>query len=66
MPRIRSRLCSCGLMDSQGKLNIRQTQKIVDFAGDMEVIFHRAIDMCKNRQEVIDILISLGIFKMLT
>jgi len=53
-------------MDSQGKLNIRQTQKIVDFAGDMEVIFHRAIDMCKNRQEVIDILISLGIFKMLT
>ncbi|MGN5731988.1 copper homeostasis protein CutC [Arthrobacter psychrochitiniphilus] len=53
------------LMDG-GALDIGATTRLVAAAGELEVTFHRAIDVCPNPLELLDGLIELGIGRVLT
>lgn len=55
-----------GLLDAQGNIDIMRTKALVDLARPMEVCFHRAFDMAAEPFKSLEILIELGIDRVLT
>lgn len=55
-----------GFLNSDGTIDIERTKILADIAGDKEKVFHRAIDVVPNWKETLDILIDIGITRVLT
>lgn len=49
-----------------GALDVEATARMVAAAGELDVTFHRAIDVCPNPLELLDGLIELGVSRVLT
>ena len=55
-----------GALTKDGQLDVEMMKELIDSAGDMNVIMHRAFDVCKNPFETLERAISLGIHTILT
>ena len=55
-----------GLLNNDGSLDIANTKVLVEIARPMEVTFHRAFDRCKSPLETMELLIDIGIDRILT
>ncbi|GKU27036.1 copper homeostasis protein CutC [Clostridium folliculivorans] len=55
-----------GILKEDGRIDVDRCKRIVELAGDKEVIFHRAIDVVPDVFEALDILIDLGVKRVLT
>ena len=55
-----------GILQKDGKVNIAQTQALVDLAKPMKVTFHRAIDMTPDYLEALENIIETGCNRILT
>ncbi|MBR3840045.1 MAG: copper homeostasis protein CutC [Erysipelotrichales bacterium] len=57
-----------GCLDENGKINIEQCREIIKIVKyyDKEVVFHRAYDFLKDPYEGMEILINLGVDRVLT
>ncbi len=55
-----------GALDSQRKINTEPTKRMLEWAGYMDVTFHRAFDDVPNHFEALDTLRDLGIQRVLT
>lgn len=55
-----------GALTKDGQLDVEMMKELIDSAGDMNVIMHRAFDVCKNPFKTLERAISLGIHTILT
>ena len=55
-----------GALTSEGKVNVKLMKKVMTLCVDTPVTFHRAFDLCENKEEALEELISLGIKRVLT
>lgn len=55
-----------GILKPDGKVDRDRMAKIVDSASPMEITFHRAIDMTPDPIRTMDVLVELGINRVLT
>ena len=55
-----------GCLTAEGNVDIPAMKMLMNAVGDMNVTFHRAFDMCKNPQEALEQIISLGCSRILT
>lgn len=55
-----------GALTREGELDIAVCQRLVKAAGDMNITFHRAFDVCSNPDEAIEQIIALGCNRLLT
>ncbi|WP_462281032.1 copper homeostasis protein CutC [Salinivirga cyanobacteriivorans] len=55
-----------GFLKSDGEIDIKRTKEIVSFAGNMEVTFHRAFDMCSDPFKALEQFIDIGVTRILT
>ena len=55
-----------GFLNSDGTINIERTKILAEIAKGKETVFHRAIDVVPNWKEALDILIDIGISRVLT
>lgn len=55
-----------GILKEDGSVDIERCRRIIDLAGDIEVVFHRAFDVVPDTFEALDILTDLGIKRILT
>ncbi|MCI4667423.1 MAG: copper homeostasis protein CutC [Bacteroidia bacterium] len=55
-----------GFLTANGEIDLNRTEEIISLAGQMEVTFHRAIDMCANPMQAIRKLADLGIKRILS
>lgn len=55
-----------GLLNSDGSIDVSRCSRLVEAAFPMEVTFHRAFDRCKNPQEALEQIISMGCQRVLT
>lgn len=57
-----------GCLTSDGEIDVKQTKEIVDIikSFNKEVVFHRAFDCVKNVDKAMNILIELGVDRVLT
>jgi len=55
-----------GMLSPDGAVNVEQTRQLVDLAGPLSTTFHRAFDMCADPFAALEVLISLGIDRVLT
>ncbi len=55
-----------GCLDEEGNVNMDVMRILVAEAGDMNITFHRAFDMCRNPRRALEDLIDLGIDHVLT
>lgn len=55
-----------GFLTKDLTLDYEKAKKIVDISGQMKVVFHRAIDICVDRDKAIESLIEIGCDKILT
>ncbi len=55
-----------GCLDEEGNVNIEVMKILIAEAGDMNITFHRAFDMCRNPRRALEDLIDLGIDRVLT
>lgn len=55
-----------GILNSDGSLNMKAMDELMEEAGDMSVTLHRAFDVCRDPYEALDQAISLGINTILT
>ncbi len=55
-----------GCLDEEGNVNMDVMRILVAEAGDMNITFHRAFDMCRNPRRALEDLIDLGINHVLT
>ena len=55
-----------GFLDSNHNVDMQQTKEIVSLAGDMEVTFHRAFDICNNPLQNLERVIDCGCTRILT
>ncbi len=55
-----------GCLDENGNVNMEVMEILVEAAGDMNITFHRAFDMCRNPRRALEDLIELGIHRVLT
>lgn len=57
-----------GCLNEDGSIHIEQTKQIIDMIQKKgkEIVFHRAFDCVSNPQQAIEILISLGVDRILT
>lgn len=55
-----------GILETDGTLDVKRMQELIDIAGDTDVALHRAFDVCRNPQEVLEQAVSLGIKTILT
>jgi copper homeostasis protein len=56
----------CGVLKSDGSIDIERMHEVVELCGNMDLTFHRAFDMCKDPFKAIDDLKSCGIKRVLT
>ena len=55
-----------GFLDNNLDVDISKTKEIVDLAGEMEVTFHRAFDICNNPMQNLERVIDCGCSRILT
>lgn len=55
-----------GALTAEGDIDKDACKRLIDTADGMSVTFHRAFDMCRNPQEALEELISLGCDRVLT
>lgn len=55
-----------GMLNPDGTLNMEGMKQLLEVAGTMEVTLHRAFDMCKKPEEVLEQAVSFGICNILT
>lgn len=55
-----------GVLNSSNRIDSIRTQSLVDVAGDLPVTFHRAFDRTPDRFDSLEMLIDLGISRVLT
>ena len=55
-----------GCLTAEGEVDMPAMKKLMNAVGDMNVTFHRAFDMCRNPQEALEQIISLGCTRILT
>lgn len=55
-----------GLLTTYGEIDSKRTAELVSMAQPLEVCFHRAFDMVENAAEALEILIELGVDRVLT
>ncbi len=55
-----------GCLDENGDVNMEVMRILVEAAGDMNITFHRAFDMCRNPRRALEDIIDLGIHRILT
>ena len=55
-----------GALTKEGELDVEMMKELIDSAGDMKVVMHRAFDVCKNPFETLEKAITLGIDTILT
>ena len=55
-----------GCLKEDGSLDLERMKRLVDLAGDMEITLHRAFDVCRDPEKVLEQTISLGIGTILT
>lgn len=55
-----------GILTEDGKVDIERNKRLIEIAGDKEVIFHRAFDAIPDPFEALEILIDMGIKRILT
>src|SRR5678815_2158040 len=55
-----------GLLNDDGKIDIKRTAAVIDIAYPMGVTFHRAFDRCRDAFEALEQLIQIGCERILT
>ncbi|GAB1373651.1 copper homeostasis protein CutC [Bacteroidales bacterium] len=55
-----------GFLDRDGNVDKERLREIVEIAGEMEVVFHRAFDRCRDWEEALEDIISCGCKRILT
>jgi copper homeostasis protein len=59
-----------GCLDDKGNINVSQTKEVIDavksYGKGKEVVFHRAFDCVSDPYEAVEILINLGVHRILT
>lgn len=55
-----------GCLDERGELATEPMKRLIDAAGDMPVVCHRAFDACRSPEQALDTLCELGIRRVLT
>lgn len=55
-----------GILHKDGQIDIERTQRMIEVAGDMDFIYHRAFDCVPNPEEALLLLKSLGVKRILT
>jgi len=55
-----------GVLNTSNRVDAIRTQSLVDAAGDLPVTFHRAFDRISDRIDALDMLLDLGIARVLT
>lgn len=55
-----------GCLTPNGNIDLNACSKLIDAAQDMSVTFHRAFDRCRNPQQALEEIISLGCNRLLT
>jgi copper homeostasis protein len=55
-----------GVLNTSNRIDAIRTQSLVDAAGDLPVTFHRAFDRISDRVDALDMLLDLGVARVLT
>ncbi|MGL5870009.1 copper homeostasis protein CutC [Clostridium chrysemydis] len=55
-----------GILDENGKIDIKNSKRLLEEAKGLNATFHMAFDEIKDKKEAIDILVSLGVDRILT
>lgn len=55
-----------GILTPDGALDLERMNALAEIAGDMDVALHRAFDVCRNPQEVLEQAVEIGIKTILT
>lgn len=55
-----------GVLTEEGNIDIEKTKMLLDLAYPLPVTFHRAFDMARDLNAALDILIELGVDRVLT
>lgn len=55
-----------GILKENGEIDLEECKRIIDLAGDKEVVFHRALDVVPDVFKALDTLMSLGVKRVLT
>ncbi|RMG31435.1 MAG: copper homeostasis protein CutC [Bacteroidetes bacterium] len=55
-----------GLLDANGHIDAVRTRELIALARPMQVTFHRAFDMTSDPHQALDVLIQLGVERVLT
>lgn len=55
-----------GALKLDGQIDMAVCRRLVDAAGDMSLTFHRAIDLCRDPFEALDMIAGLGCQRVLT
>ncbi|MCA9260395.1 MAG: hypothetical protein KDA61_14385, partial [Planctomycetales bacterium] len=56
----------CGMLDARSEICTQQVSRVVELAGHRDVVFHRAFDMTRDVLASLDVLINLGVQRVLT
>lgn len=55
-----------GCLTANGEIDEEKNRRLIERASGLSVTFHRAFDMCKNPEEALEVLIKLGVSRVLT
>lgn len=55
-----------GALTADGDIDTAVCRRLVEAAGDMNITFHRAFDMCRNPMQALEDIIALGCNRILT
>lgn len=55
-----------GALTAEGDIDIEACRRMVQAAGDISITFHRAFDVCRQPQQALEQIISLGCHRLLT
>jgi len=55
-----------GCLTDQGEVDRDQAAGLIELARPMNVTFHRAFDMCRDPQQALEVLVDLGVDRVLT